>query len=349
MKETTKSQKILLHSGYTATNIGNAFFTMGAKALIKAAAPYAEIYEASTMPRYNWMYRPQRVKTKTFSEKVAGKITAFGRPRNSSDSANVFTPFADNTPYEELLGDDKSFDLFSEIDCDVIVVAGMMLAKQCFYLIGPSLKKAARKGKKIIFLGVGGEFYSQDEVELCKKWLNDLKPIALSSRDDTAFQIYGNLVAETFQGIDCAYFLEDAFLPPRVAAKPYAVFNFDSIVSPQISCPELNIVDAHHSFSFQPCDYFKGVCSSFISDLPQDYLTLYANATEVHSDRVHACVAAMAFGVPAKFYGKTRRDLLFCPVGADKINNELIKIDKEKLKSTKCRSIQWLTKILSEC
>ena len=342
MEKTPKKLKILLHSGYTATNIGNAFFTMGAKALIKAAAPDAEIYEASTMPRYNWMYRPQQPKPNTLSEKIAGKISALGISKYSPPAGAAFTPTADNTPYENLLENEKSFDLFAEIDCDIIVVAGMMLAKQCYYLIGPSLKKAAERGKKIIFLAVGGEFYNQEEVELCKKWLEDLKPIALSSRDDTAFQIYGNLAAETFQGIDCAYFLEDAFLPPKVTAKPYAVFNFDSIEPPDILCAELNIVEAHHSFSAQLSTYFSGKYPTLISDLPADYLTLYASASEVHSDRVHACVAALVFGIPAKFYGKTKRDLLFCPVGADKISDELTQINLDNLKNIKSKHVEWL-------
>jgi hypothetical protein len=52
-----------------------------------------------------------------------------------------------------------------------------------------------------------------------------------------------------------------------------------------------------------------------VSDEPYTYLTTYANARLTLSDRVHACVAAVAYGRPAMLFAPTPRGSLFERVG----------------------------------
>lgn len=56
----------------------------------------------------------------------------------------------------------------------------------------------------------------------------------------------------------------------------------------------------------------------YLSDTPEDYLNIYANAEAVFSDRVHTCVGALAQGIPAMFMGNTPRANLFKRVMGEK-------------------------------
>ncbi len=84
-----------------------------------------------------------------------------------------------------------------------------------------------------------------------------------------------------------------------------------------------------------------------ISDIPEDYLTLYAGAREVHSSRVHACVAAISYGVPARFYSDTPRGLLFDMVGASAIRDRLVSLDASALESKKQAQLECVRRIVS--
>ena len=48
-----------------------------------------------------------------------------------------------------------------------------------------------------------------------------------------------------------------------------------------------------------------------VSDNPMDYLLLYRNASEVYSDRVHACIPTLAFGNIARLFSNSPRIALF--------------------------------------
>lgn len=56
----------------------------------------------------------------------------------------------------------------------------------------------------------------------------------------------------------------------------------------------------------------------YLSDTPEDYLNIYANAEAVFSDRVHTCVGALAQGSTAMFMGNTPRANLFRRVTGEK-------------------------------
>lgn len=88
--------------------------------------------------------------------------------------------------------------------------------------------------------------------------------------------------------------------------------------------------------------------NSFVSDIPNTYIDIYANARLTLSDRVHACVATLAYGNHAMLFSKTKRSKLLDRVGAESIYSEPVKIDLKKLDEEKEDLIQWIrTQILS--
>ena len=54
-----------------------------------------------------------------------------------------------------------------------------------------------------------------------------------------------------------------------------------------------------------------------MADEPYSYIDLLTGAELVVADRVHSCVVAAAYGVPAWFLGQTPRSALLAPLSAD--------------------------------
>jgi hypothetical protein len=69
--------------------------------------------------------------------------------------------------------------------------------------------------------------------------------------------------------------------------------------------------------------------NAIASDEPWTYAAVYANAALTVSDRVHACVASLAYGTPARLHNPTTsRKVLFDPVGADRIEHEVVTVSR---------------------
>jgi hypothetical protein len=88
--------------------------------------------------------------------------------------------------------------------------------------------------------------------------------------------------------------------------------------------------------------------NTLISDIPEDYLQLYANTKATFSDRVHACIATFAFGHPAMLFSKTKRAFLFKRLGLETVQEKLTYPDMMKIKEEKIKQVQFLASILNK-
>lgn len=85
------------------------------------------------------------------------------------------------------------------------------------------------------------------------------------------------------------------------------------------------------------------------SDYPLDYLFLYRNVTETHSDRVHACIPTLSFGNKAKLYSDSPRIALFenvC-ININEMKSKPVSLDKTHLKDLQDRQIAFLKNLLN--
>lgn len=71
--------------------------------------------------------------------------------------------------------------------------------------------------------------------------------------------------------------------------------------------------------------------NSVVADEPYTYLSVYANAQSVYTDRVHAAVAAIAYDVPVQMFSATPRRALLERVGLTFPTNEPQLVDQAKL------------------
>lgn len=209
-------------------------------------------------------------------------------------------------------------------DYDAIIVSGCFLTS---YYVHKDLRFLLDIKDKIdiLFIGVGGGSYSYDEIYAVESFLRKLKPKILVTRDSRAFQLYKDLAEHSYSGLDLAFYVSDAFEPPKLKVN-YVIFNFDHHREPKINLPaNAVIVRTHNSIKSIKKHWLKEK-NFFISDNPYDYLTIIANAKEVHTDRVHTAVVATSYGVKWKFYDKTVRELIL-----ERVKNRDLRREKKEM------------------
>jgi hypothetical protein len=108
----------------------------------------------------------------------------------------------------------------------------------------------------------------------------------------------------------------------------------------------LPVVRARHATQPPPIGAFERP-STLVSDLPGDYLALYANAEVTHTDRIHACIAALALGRRAQLYGAAVPRLrMFERVGAEDVLERPVALDPERMKREREAQVDFLRRAL---
>jgi hypothetical protein len=115
---------------------------------------------------------------------------------------------------------------------------------------------------------------------------------------------------------------------------------------PPIDAHARRVIRTHHAPMLTRDSDFLAP-NTLISDLPSDYLSLYAQAAEVHSDRVHACIATLSFGNRAQFYvPREPRLRMFKRLGAERIIHEPVRVDSDHLHREKTAQVEFLREAL---
>jgi hypothetical protein len=87
----------------------------------------------------------------------------------------------------------------------------------------------------------------------------------------------------------------------------------------------------------------------FLSDIPYTYLNIYANTKATFSNRVHACVATLAFGNPAMYFSRNPRSHLFDRFDdLSEITKRPVSIPKNILRREKARQLAFLKGVLGK-
>jgi len=316
------------------TNIGNGFINKGAGVCLRKAFPDADIIEFSLFPQYTAMQSG----LKNVFQFRYGTIRAIPGEQRIVNVLNLFK------------------------EADLVVVPGAILYKNWI----PTFMKILQKGNNetsVVFLGCGGS-PNPEEIGYIKDRLRAIKCRlkALFSRDTETFDYYSDIFDFSYDGIDCGFFVSDWYRPPR-CDEEFIVATFDKIKEPKLNSKYKVIRLSHSSLGTPFAGFIREMYSTiscariniwrkdntFFSDSLEDYLFFYANAKEVHSDRVHACVAALSYGVPARLYYSTHRAKLFEKVLGDageNITKKIVCIDHDKLEKEKMGLINALKELL---
>lgn len=319
------------------TNIGNGFIDKGARQIIQQALPDSEIIEVSGYSNY-----------------AAENIDA-GMSAGTTDVLEKINRLVKSKTQEQKMARERMVNVASFIDADIAVLPGCILYPGALKLYEPLLRKLTERGVKIIFLGAAGAHYSTETQKYVNEVLENIDAPVLITRDEYAYKIYSNNFEFSYNGIDCAFFINDWYCPPQ-SNRDFSVLTFDKIEEPnEIDTNQGTIIRTyHHPFGYSlpfhgtprrmrdkftsPDAYGKD--NVFVSDTLEDYLFWYANTQTIHTDRVHACIPSLVYGNQAKFYYETPRKALFDNVPlSGSISEELVRLDEEKFKKVKEKQI----------
>lgn len=326
--------------------MGNVFIDLGSMHSLRMAAPESHIQHVSGTPIKLFdrrRYSRKRRFLKKASDSTVGRL--IGKEMWHSLKEEHFT-----LKPSKLLK--NLFDLGSCLKSDYAVISGCVLNDYTLRMYSATLSKLKKKNVKIIFNGVGGSGYSKRELSMVKKFLTEIEPYAFISRDEVAFEHYHELAKHSYDGVDCAFFLNDIFEPAEMEVPRYTVLTFDKHREPDMNLDYELVIRVHHKPIYDVPREALESPNIFISDSPEDYFNIYANAESVHTDRVHACVPALSFGTRCKLYYADVmpdievRSLLFKRVGLEEIHRNLVQIDTGRIKKEKEKQVRFLRETL---
>lgn len=312
--------RILYYNNCWFTNVGEAFIDIGAMELLRQAIPDSQIANISNMSSY-------------YIDNVLPKKTA--NPIRTLK--NRFRPIPEYSIYSAA----------RDFEADVIVVAGMITTRD-FLAAGSCsmIREFAKQGARIVFIGAGGYEYSKDEYEAFSKFIIDVNVAEIISRDPQTFENYKNELNLCFPGIDCAFWVPDAFDPRGFAKNKYDVVSFCRSQEPELFQNwDRDVIRPYHFQSTMGVSHLRK--NMLVSDIPYDYLTVYANANEVHTDLVHGAIVSLAYGRPVKYYHDSLRSQVFQAFDELTTNSEgFMRIPASDLQQEKTKVISQLRTIL---
>lgn len=308
------------------TNIGNGFIEKGARIQLEQAFPEANVTEVSGYPNL-----------------VGDKKASSGFKQKSGIS--LPTDKQENNPRERMI---NAAEL---MDPDLIVVPGCILTQWFPRLFGDTFNRLSTGETPVIFLGAGGNGYSLDTQKRVNLFLKKHDIDVLITRDQRAYEAYKDTVPESYNGIDCAYWIDEWYEPPE-ASTTFVAHAFDKMAEPEkIATEEMVVRPRHDPLDFPHSFKTRSIVSKFIgknkpnhenelySDILEDYLFVYANAEYTHSDRVHACIPTLVYGGKAQFHYDTPRSGVFDRVDATDISKSIISVDSGLLHRKKSEQI----------
>lgn len=255
--------------------------------------------------------------------------------------------------------DTAIFDLRMHTKPDLIVLGGSLFDVFWCKVHSRFLNWLIKKQYPVFVLGGGGgNNYSKEEHDFVSDYWKKINFIGYVARDEKAHGNFGKYAKISYIGIDNAFFLNNAFTPAKLDIEPFIINAFDLTYDRKIEANSKKVVKLSHrlldvdsfkSFLKRKFKAFKIVKKyDLISDYPDDYLHLYANADVTHSDRVHACVASLIFGRKAQYYDNSDRSYLFDRIGLSDIRNKPVKLDMDFIENEKQKQLEVIKKVFEQ-
>lgn len=164
------------------------------------------------------------------------------------------------------------------------------------------------------------------------------------SRDDVVYENFRDC-CPVVKGIDCAFWVKDAYDPRNATKELYDVVTYNRSPEPEQLRQLSRVIRAHHmNWKFTSKDFKEHL---FISDTPYDYLTLYANADRVYTDLVHATIISLQYGKHVKFGRVDSR--AYAIDALEKLEfdeNQFMYVREQNLENQKLRIMQEIQNIL---
>lgn len=337
-----------LVSGFWGQNIGNAFFNLGGRATLEAAG--AAVSFIQDHPAY-WTFRDESKgsyeRRWPIIEHLDVDLVVLQGPLLTRNFANIW------------------LDTLKSLEAKGI---GYALLSAAFRSYTQEELSVARN----VFEQVRPQFVSTRD-EQTYKALQSAVPASRAGIDSAFFlpQAYDApriSTPEPFITVCYDHFLEPDFVlapdglfrldgstfslrhPPRLErlsrrskAHAYLAHAMDRRTPATSVGPYTIVRPEHRTNPHLPAKIYRRP-NAIASDEPWTYLAAYANTSATVSDRVHACVATLAYGGQATLHNPTtKRSALFDAVGAGHISKRFVRLSSDRLATEFDATTQALT------
>ncbi|MFB6225495.1 MAG: polysaccharide pyruvyl transferase family protein, partial [Candidatus Paceibacteria bacterium] len=237
---------------------------------------------------------------------------------------------------------DHLYQISNHINPDIVVLPGCTLYPEVLKKYEPIFERFKEKGIPILFLGAGSVSYTDKTANNVKNILDGFGKSGIITRNEKAFNQYSQFFTSSYNGIDCAFFIDNWFSPSKTSQESIAL-TFDKISEPNVSSDSVVVRPNHtpfgdlysdinggkyqiRSFNSNSKEIQDGI---FVSDSLKDYLRIYASASITHTDRIHACIPALVYGNKSKFYYSTPRQGILSRLGLNP--DSTMTLERERL------------------
>ncbi|MBZ5738503.1 polysaccharide pyruvyl transferase family protein [Nocardioides mangrovi] len=351
--------KIGIASGYWSQNIGNAFFQLGGAHMLRRALGDVEII---TVPDAlgNWTLRNKATGNPKMSFDVTGRVAGLDYLVIQGPSLSWHVDEFWRETLRSLRKRGTRVLLtgvaFYRFDDDEVAAARRFLSDADPVCISTrdsrSYELLCSMGldNSIIFDGIDSGFWTPFETVpdidaepyLCVTFDRYVEPrwrIADPTRD--AFVTLPN-------GEHITWNVNDRLnsIASRGKAVAYVSAAIDRFHKGEPQLAGYSVVRPEHRSN--PPMHWKVFNSpnGYMSDEPWSYLALYRSAAATLSDRVHACVAALAFGRPAMLFNSSPRGSLLERVAGPEIRSDLVQLPPGKLDGLRSQQEEFLRGVI---
>lgn len=332
--------RILFPNSNWASNIGNPFFTLGAKALFAKAAPTIELIDTASNPAVPFALSGKAYDSAFVYANHIGELDGvmLCGPIFDKHFPKLYTPLLERAAAENK----KVFFLTCggmEYDSNEIELCRNVLKK-----FPPALLTTRDKETYQHY----GDLCERSYNGICTAWFS---PDAYPGYSTDSLTPYIT-VAYDFSKEPAPSVLEQALqgaaqLPnPKKGSKLLENLFFymdrngpETVGNHKIIRPQHRLI-RHKSLLFRNPN-------SFISFTPYGYLNLYRNTSLTITDRLHAAVATLAYGNPAYLFLRSNRTRLLEAVGLPYEAGKRMKIDMSDLMVRKSNYVAWLQQAMS--
>lgn len=343
--------KIGVISGYWSTNIGNSFFQLGAFWLFQKIFPEAEIFLVPDV--HGYVYPKNGSPSRSLN--LLGALDL--------DLVVVLGPFLTAGAHQLLAPE------LAELRAKGAKVVGLSVGLMDYGLSSSEIAKFVREsGFDLLMTRDEETFNILDKASLDVPVVNGIDAAFFIS---DAVKVPSSMIGDGRSVVSLAF---DQVSEPKVSRYPFPKGNeiklesssffigapyfeheskltnfFKRIMKSYFSSqdavhPDIHFVRADHRYNPYIQRKIFSMQHTFAADIPHGYLTLYANSDAVLSNRVHACAAALSYGVPAMLFSKNRRGGLLERVGAKNIRSELIDPTSLDLATKKLHMMELIRK-----
>jgi len=360
----TNSKTITYCGGFWSTNIGNSFFDLGIIHLLEKACPNDRVIFCDEQPGNYWTDSGcNPINSLNYLNYIDSEYVAIAGPLLNKD-------------FPKLWG--NTFEIFSKkrikiilisVGCsaytkDELEICRSFLKKYPLYALVSRDEYTYTNYKDLAthsYNGICCAFYAPDIFQTQKTNIGRYvvlnfdgshfpplvdKVIALAGMENEPMFELGKSGKHglNFDFLGELWNLDYNYKPIRLKN----LFRPLSVKSPN-SIGNFKIIRTKHRANSMSRRVAFSKTNTFISDIPYNYLNIYGNAEVTFSNRVHACVATLAFGKPAMFFSNTPRGRLFERFEhlAD-IKKRPVSIPKNVLESEKTKQLEFLSGILND-